>query len=489
MEKVQVNNGRLPISTKFFYGSGAAAEAAIHITFNTFNFLFYNNVLGLSGTLTGLAITIAVVFDAISDPVIGSISDRWRSKLGRRHPFLYLSAVPIGICFVALYAPPTAMGEMGLFLWFTVFTIGLRLALTFYHVPHLALGAELSNDYRERSVVYAYNSILGMVGGASTYFLAWTYLGEAEGGINSADNFLPLGLAVGAIAVLLVFFSAYFTRDQIPKLKQVPVGIPAFSLKQLATEIFDCFSNKNYLWLLLGLLCLSATNGIREAMNAYVGLFFWELEPKQLRFFGLATPLAFVFAFFITPWLNDRFDKVGTMIGGVAVLIVAQTLPPSLRLLGLLPENGHVMLFPMLLVAIAIVYGAGAILNISVMSALADVADDHELNTGRRQEGIFYSARTFVGKATGAFGLLIGGIAIDIIGWPTGVTSASEVDPSTIYGLGLIEGPLAAIPSFFAIFFYGRYKITKKRHQEIREQLEARQATPHLSKTVEPELS
>ncbi|MFN3237208.1 MAG: MFS transporter [Pseudomonadales bacterium] len=473
---MQPEHKRLPIRTKLFYGSGAAAEAAIHITFNTFNFLFYNNVLGLSGTLTGLAITIAVVFDAISDPVVGSVSDRWRSKFGRRHPFLYVSAIPLGICFVALYAPPTSFGEMGLFLWFTVFTIGLRVAMTFYHVPHLALGAELSDDYRERSVIYAYNSILGMVGGATAYFLAWTYLGSAEGGVNEASNFLPLGLVVGGVAILLVLVSAFFTRDQIPRLRQVPDDLPAFSLKQLGAEILDCFQNRNYLWLLLGLLCLSATNGIREAMNAYIGLFFWELEPNQLRFFGLATPLAFVFAFFVTPRLNDRFDKVGTMIGGLVVLIIAQSVPPSLRLLGILPENGHPMIFPMLLGAIAIVYGAGAILSISVLSALADVADDHELNTGRRQEGIFYSARTFVGKATGALGLLIGGIAIDIIGWPTGVKDASEVDPTTIFNLGLIEGPLAAIPSFFAIIFYARYKITKARHQEIREQLNLRQA-------------
>ena len=136
------------------------------------------------------------------------------------------------------------------------------------------------------------------------------------------------------------------------------------------------------------------------------------------------------------------------------------------------------MIFPMLLVAIAVVYGAGAVLSISVLSALADVADDHELNTGRRQEGIFYSARTFVGKATGAFGLLIGGIAIDVIGWPTGVKSASEVDPGIIYNLGLIEGPLAAIPSFFAIYFYAKYKISKERHDEIRTQLDQRKKRP-----------
>jgi Na+/melibiose symporter-like transporter len=479
MDKQQASTTPLSIRTKFFYGSGAAAEAAVHITFNTFNFLFYNNILGLSGTLTGLAITIAVVFDAISDPIVGSISDRWRSKFGRRHPFLYVSAVPLGLCFVALYAPPDFLQEFGLFVWFTVFTIGLRIALTLYHVPHLALGAELTNDYRERSVVYAYNSILGMVGGATAYFLAWTYLGEAEGGVNEAANFLPIGIVVGGAAVVLVLVSAYYTKDLIPRLKQITIELPPFSLKQLGGEILDCFKNPNYLWLVLGLLCISATNGLREAMNAYIGLFFWELVPGQLRFFGLATPLAFVFAFFVTPWLNNRFDKVGTMIGGVGVLVIAQALPPTLRLLGWIPENGHPVIFPMLLVAIAIVYGAGAILSISVMSALADVADDHELNTGRRQEGIFFSARTFVGKATGAFGLLLGGIAIDVIGWPTGVRSADQVDPETIFSLGLIEGPLAAIPSLFAIFFYAKYKITKQRHQEIRDQLALRASAEH----------
>ncbi|MFT7245006.1 MAG: GPH family glycoside/pentoside/hexuronide:cation symporter [Candidatus Azotimanducaceae bacterium] len=461
----------LSIKTKFFYGSGAAAEAAIHITFNTFNFLFYNNILGLSGTLTGLAITIAVVFDAISDPIVGSISDRWRSKFGRRHPFLYVSAVPLGLCFIALYAPPDFLEEFGLFIWFTVFTIFLRLSLTLYHVPHLALGAELSDDYRERSVVYGYNSVLGMVGGATAYFLAWTYLGQAEGGISDAANFLPIGIIVGSAATALVLMSALFTKDLVPRLKQITTELPPFSLKQLTEEILDCFKNPNYLWLVLGLLCISATNGLREAMNAYVGLFFWELVPNQLRFFGLATPLAFVFAFFATPWLNNRFDKVGTMMGGIGVLVIAQALPPTLRLLGLIPENGHPAIFPMLLVAIAIVYGAGAILSISVLSALADIADEHELNTGRRQEGIFFSARTFVGKATGALGLLIGGIAIDFIGWPTGVKTVDQVDPETIFNLGLIEGPLAAIPSLFAIFFYAKYTITKKRHEEIRKQL------------------
>ena len=136
-------NRLVSVRTKFFYGSGAAAEAAIGIVFNTFNFLFYNNVLGLSGTLTGLAVTIAVIFDAVSDPVMGSISDRWRSKLGRRHPFLYLSAVPLGLCFFAVYSPPPGLEQFGLFIWFTVFTIGLRISLTLYQVPSPSTGRRI----------------------------------------------------------------------------------------------------------------------------------------------------------------------------------------------------------------------------------------------------------------------------------------------------------------------------------------------------------
>ncbi len=464
----------LKVRTKFFYGVGSTAEASVGIAFNTFNFLFYNNVLGLSGTLAGLAVTIAVVFDAVSDPLIGSLSDRWRSKLGRRHPFLFVAPIPFGLCFFAIYSPPEFLDGLSLFLWFTFFTISLRIAQTFYHVPHLALGAELSDDYRERSVIMAYNSILGMVGGATTFFLTWTWLGAAEGGTSARENFMPIGLVIGVAAMVIVWMSAYFTRDQIPRLKQIADVLPPFSARQLTAVVLHVFRNRNYIWLLLGMLSLAATNGVRETIGAYVNLFFWELEPNQLRFFGLTTPIAFVVAFIVTPRLHSRFDKRRTMLGAIVVYVTATTLPICLRILDLLPPNDHPMIFPMLAAFVATYYGAGAILTISVLSSLADVADDHELTTGRRQEGIFYSARSFVSKMTSGLGLFIGGIAIDVIGWPTGVAQGDYVDPGIIFNLGLIDGPISAIPALFAIYFYGRFNLTKERHAEIQRELAAR---------------
>ncbi|MBW2698513.1 MAG: MFS transporter, partial [Deltaproteobacteria bacterium] len=444
--------------TKLAFGVGAGAEAGIHIAFNTFNFLYYNNVLGLSGTLAGMAVTIALVFDAVSDPIVGSISDRWRSNLGRRHPFLYAAAIPLALFFFCIYAPPKSLEGLSLFLWLTTFTILLRTALTFYHVPHLALGAELTTDYRERSVVMSYNSIFGVVGGASAFFFAWTYFSSLDGGTMHRAGYPVMAAGIGVIAALVILASAFFTRDQIPRLAQPPSDLPSFSLPTLLGEIRDCLRNRNYLVLLLGLFCLSATLGVRETISSYMSLFFWELEPSQIRFLALASPPGFVIAFIATARLHTRFDKRETIIGSVIGLVLVAAGPITLRMLGLFPENHSPALFPALCVAIFGSYGCGAVLSISVMSALADIADEHELTSGRRQEGVFYAARTFFGKLTSSLGHLLAGIAIDVIGFSPGA-SPGEVDPTVIFRLGLLDGPIAAIPALISIIFYATYRI------------------------------
>jgi Na+/melibiose symporter-like transporter len=460
----------LPLRTKLAFGVGASAEAAVHIAFNTFNFLYYNNVLGLSGTLAGTAVTIALVFDAVSDPIIGSISDRWRSKLGRRHPFLYIAALPVAGFFFCIYAPPESLGGFELFLWLTTFTILLRTALTFYHVPHLALGAELTTDYRERSVVMSYNSIFGVVGGASAFFIAWTYFGTLEGGTMNRGGYPVMATVVGAIAAVVILTSAFFTRDRIPGLAQPPADLPRFSLAALLGEVRDCLRNRNYLVLLLGLFFLSATLGVRETIGSYMYLFFWEFEPEQIRFLAFASPPGFVIAFIVTARMHSRFDKRETIIVSIIGLVIAAAGPITLRMLGAFPENHTAGLFPALCLAVLCAYGFGAILNISVMSALADIADEHELETGRRQEGVFYAARTFFGKLTSSLGHLLAGIAIDVIGFSPGAQPGS-VPADVIFRLGLLDGPIAVGPAVISIFFYALYNIDKKRHAETQAKL------------------
>jgi Na+/melibiose symporter-like transporter len=117
----------------------------------------------------------------------------------------------------------------------------------------------------------------------------------------------------------------------------------------------------------------------------------------------------------------------------------------------------------------------GVILLISAMSALADIADEHELNTHRRQEGIFYAARSFFAKASSGLGHLLAGIAIDLIDFPVGAEPGT-VDPDTIFRLGIIDGPIAVIPGIIAVFFYLKYRLTRARHEEIQAELSKRRS-------------
>ena len=464
---------KLSMRIKLAFGIGAAAEGAVLVAFNTFNFLFYNNVLGLSGTLCGLAVTIALILDAMSDPVVGSLSDRWRSRLGRRHPFMYAAPIPLAISFCCIYSPPAGLVGAPLFLWFTLFAILQRQFMTLYLVPHLALGAELSDDYHERSVVMSYNAVFSEVGGAAAFFFGWTWFAHFPGGSSVRTGYAGLAAGVAVFAAAMIFASAQGTRDQIPRLARPRALDPRISPRQIFRELRGCLANPSYRALISGMILLSATIGTRETLAAYSSLFFWGLPESQVRLLGLATPPAFLFAFVAAVRLHRRIDKRATMVAATALTVVAAIVPIGLRLADLFPRGGSPALLPLLLLFVFLFYAGIAVLMISMLSALADIADEHELATGRRQEGLFYASRTFFGKLTSALGHVVAGAAIDLIGFPTGAAQGM-VPADVLFKLGVIDGPLASLPSLIAIACYARYRLDRRRHAEIQAQLAAR---------------
>jgi len=468
-------NASLAVRTKVAYGIGSTAEAAIAIVFNTFNFLFYNNVLGLSGTLCGLAVTIAMVFDAISDPLVGSLSDRWRSRLGRRHPFLYAAPIPMGLFFVCIYSPPAALSQTGLFAWFTINTVLLRTALTLYHVPHLALGAEITVDYEERSVLMSYNTIFGLLGTAGVSYLSWSYLGSLEGGTSNRLGYLVLASVIALFGIVVVFASAFFTRDQVARLSRPPRSLPPFSLTALLAEVRVCLTNQNYKMLIFGMIFLSATVGLHETLNAHINLFYWELDEAQIGLMALAAPPGLLIATLVTPRLHVYFGKRETLIAGILGMALSVGAPVTLRLFDWFPENGSPLHFPILCGLKMISYGSSAVMVISIVSSLADVTDEHELLTGRRQEGVFFAARSFFSKLTSGLGHLLAGLAIDVISFPVGAQPGS-IDSDTLFDFGIVAGPLTVLPALVSLLFYARYRIDQPRHQQIRRELGLRSA-------------
>jgi Na+/melibiose symporter-like transporter len=463
----------LRVRTKAAYAIGASGEAAITAIFNTFNFLFYNNVLGLSGTLCGLAVTVAMVFDALSDPLVGGLSDRWRSRFGRCHPFLYASALPAGLFFVCIYSPPAGLEQLGLFAWFTTSTVLLRTAMTLYYVPHLALGAEMTTGYAERSVLMSYNTIFGLVSTFGVGYIAWWYFGTLEKETADRDAYATIASVVACFSVTVFLASAFFTRGQAHRLSRAPANLKPFSAVQLFRETRTALSNRNYRMLLLGLVCLSATIGFNETFHTHVALFFWELDSEQIRLLYFAAPPGLIIAAALTPRLHVWFEKRETLIGGVLGMTLAGALPIILRLLGWFPENDAPAFFPTLAVARACSYATSAVLVISIVSTLADVTDEHELLTHRRQEGIFFAARSFFSKLTSGLGHLLAGIAIDVIHFPIHA-EPGDIDPDVLFDFGIAAGPLGQLPAWASLYFYLQYRIDKARHAEIRGELQRR---------------
>jgi len=479
-------DGTVTLGLKLRYAMGGAAEGAVGYAFNGFNFIIYTVVFGLPGTLAGAAVFLSIILDAVSDPLIGYLSDRWRSKLGRRHPFIYFAALPLGAAIFCIYQPPAALlatdgellgflgyeatgGQWLLAVWLFVFASLLKFFLTCYHLPHLALGSELSEVYLERTRIFRYNTLFGITGGAS---VAWLFYTQVVGDQPIADidtSWFASGLA--AFGTTVIFLTAFLTRQRIPYLPQPPGDQAPFAFLAFLREASVVFSNRNYMMLFFGLLFLSPMVGVRDTLNANMYLYYWEMPSATIAIFPLVAVFSAVPAMMLVAFCNKRFEKSGTMRGAVTIAALAASLPIILRSLDVLPANGSALIFPIVCASVFFYYGSLAMLTTTVYSAIGDVADEHELTSGKRQEGIFYAVRTFFSKISNGVGHLLAGIAVDVIGFPAKAV-VGEVPAQVIHELGVFEGILSVLPVIGALYFYGKYNIDKRQHEAIQQQLQ-----------------
>ncbi len=473
---VASKSSSVPLSTKLWFGLGATGESTTNWIFNALAFIYYQQILGLSGTLTGAAVLVGILSDAITDPLMGSISDSFRSRFGRRHAFMFAAPLPLAASVFLMFNPPESViiNQTILFTWFLVFTVLMRSLLTLFAVPHLAMGAELSTDYIERSKVMSYNNLFGFYGGflmhCFVWFLVFGYLFEDSGGQLYGPAYQPIVLFCCTLIILTILGCAWFTRDQIPRL-MAPENTPTFTIMKLFTDIWAALKNSHYRYLLLGLFFLSMTIGTHETLAIYMGTFFWELRPYQIGWLVVSSVIGYHIGFTLTSLAHQYFDKRWTIVAAAAGLSVFWSTAVTLKLLGLAPDNSSWELVGFI-ISIGIFSSAcGSILNISVMSALADIADEHELKTGRRQEGIFYSARTFFAKVTNGIGHLVAGIAIDYyIFLPPGAVPG-DVPDDVLFRLGVVDGPFAMLFGLIAACIYAGYRIDRDYHEEIKSKL------------------
>jgi len=477
----------LPMRTKLAFGVGAVGEASTNWIFNALTFFYYNQILGLSGTLTGAAVFIGICFDAISDPVVGSLSDRTRAKWGRRHPWMLAAPLPVVLSIYFIYHPPTDMTQWALFAWFLAFLIMMRLSITLFAVPHLALGAELSDDYIERTRVMSYNNIFTYAGVVTMHIVVWFIVFPAfDNGRMQQEAYQPIIFFGCALIVIAIMVSALATRDRIAHLRPAPTDLPPFKIRHLFTDIWATLQNRNYRYLLLGLFFLSIMIGTHETLGIYMGTFYWELTDAQIGWLILNNVFGYIMGFVLAARLHTQLDKRWTIVVSAVALSIFWSSAVTLRLFDLAPDNTSWSLVIFIIGFGTLASAGGSIINISVMSALADVADEHELATGRRQEGIFYSARTFFAKASNGAGHVVAGIALDVIDFPS-QASVDMLTAEQIRALGIIDGPFAMIWGLIAAAFYAGYRIDRNRHTQVQRQLSDQRAQRTSKQQSQPQ--
>ena len=481
MEEV-AQKSKLNFRTKFFYGFGSISFGIKNNGFSYFVLFVYSSVLGLPAWMAGLALNIVLVVDAFTDPLVGYYSDRTRSKWGRRHPYMYAAALPVAITYYFLWTPPGDLTDWQLFSYLLVCAIIIRVFITFYEVHSISLGPELTDNYVDRTSLMSFRYFFGWFGGLTTYNLVWFWFGPqnvtetySDGRYNPAA-WSEYGLVAAVLIFIGILVTSLGTHKHIPELIEPPERKHS-GLKEVFLEVKETLSaNRSYMFLFFSGLLAALAGGIEAALSVYFDMHFWGLNTSEMLTRGLCLYLAPIIAIFAAPLLTDRLGKKKTVMYVWAFQILFAALPFTLRYLdltqgtSLFPTNDSEYLLITLCIHVVINVSCAIIVFATLASMLMDLVEEIQLKTGRREEGVLFSARSFADKAVSGFGLTFSGVILSLISFPSGTVIREElggqVPSEVLASLALWYIPICIVAYGSALILVSGYTLTRGKQEE-----------------------
>lgn len=470
------------VRTKLAFASGSIEEAMVAAA-GIATMVYYNQVLGVSPALCGTAFLISAIADAISDPLVGALSDQVRTRWGRRHPLMLLSALPIALCFYFIYQPPTALGETGLFLWPSGGLVAMGVAKDFYAIPHTAMGAELTDDYHDRTSIFGWNHIVttvsGIVLGVGMLVLIFPSTPEFDNGLLNRERYEVLAIVGAIICFVSVVYCTLATADQIPWLHQhdeAASGTPRSvgdAMREVWLNMWVLVRNRSYLSICFCWLVLAISGGILGVVATYGMLYAFEFNTEVMAIQRFVTVPGILLCVPVAAWLVLRLDKKLTVTWTIVASCLLAGAPFTLKWLDLFPANGTELSIIAFFGIRAIASVPLAVVPIVINSQMVDVADEHELQTGNRAEGLIFSVRLFAVKASNGLGAMLAGFGLEYIDFPQNAR-IETLDPAVIDNLMFMMGPLYYLIVFSGLGFVLMYRLNKSRHEEILRELEVR---------------
>ena len=450
---------------KFNYSIGGIANGIKTDTFTFFLLFFYSRVIGLDPLLASSAIALALLVDSFTDPLMGVISDRTNTKYGRRHPFMFISFIPISIFYVLLFSPQSdwELTQNQLFWWMFLCATLTRVGMTLFDVPHRSFGAEITKDYDERTKLFSWRELFAWVAGISNAFLAYFIFfrstPEYPLGQLNPEAYFSLAITGGIIMAMAVLFSSLSTRHEIKKLSDWK---GSNSLSEIFNELLIAISNKSFLLFFFGNLTLSISWGLLNNLTLFINTDFWGLKGSQISIFLIVYLTTAFIAFALTPRLVTRLGKRNLVLLCVFGVAIACPFAFVSYNLGLTPDKGSTQLVFFLCLPLFFISTLSIMGNMTRDSMIGDIADEVELDSGKRQEGILYSAVSFVQKVNTAIGSITGGLVLSYLNYSTDDPTYEQT-----YSLFFVQGVVGPILLIIPIFIFYFYSLDRKKHSEI----------------------
>jgi glycoside/pentoside/hexuronide:cation symporter, GPH family len=455
----QVEPVRLSVWQKVIYGFGDLALAIRQTAFQFALLPFFTDVVMLAPWLAGLGKMLGLVWDGVNDPVTGYVSDRTRTRLGRRRPFLIAAAIPMGLTFAVLWMPPSDMSGLMAFAYMVLVYIVLDTCFTLYATPYLALGAELSDDYHERTQLSAARSffhVIGLfLGGAMPFVMLGLYPDD------KARGYATMGIVVGAFMTVVALITGFGVRERIRCDVEPSSDGPSF--RAFLGGLGATMQNRAFRIMVITFGVIQIGGGIHQTLVPYAFQYWLGRQDLvgavitvYMGSFLLSIPL---WTFIAKRLGKDRALKLCMLWAAIALTCLPFVLAPDM-------SNARL---GVILVLAGLGNGGWAVLPVAIT---ADIIDTDELATHRRREGAYFGLWTLALKLATALASGIVGIGLQLVQYVPNV----EQTPEAIFGIRMLYGPIPATFLLAGLVLFYRFPLTRERHAEVQAALAARRS-------------
>lgn len=466
----------------FGYSFGECANSLIMNGLFGFAMLYYTDALGLPAHLAGMAMSVSVFWEAITDPVMGHLSDRTRSRLGRRLPWMMAGGLMMAVCFFFVWAVPGSVrGGSGSLFWYLVaMNLLLRTGLTMFFIPYMALGFELVTDYHQRTTLQSLRQVFNMAANFAGPAMAWTFFfrdqpgGEAGSvvkGTSIAGNYITMGavFAAATLVFVAVVVAASWRRREDSRLAPAPSGGPG--LQGFFSEMKDIIVDPHPRWVFVFIFVVASGMVLVSSLQMYVYVHFMQFSPGQKSIAHGSTMIGMAIGALLSIGLVRRLDKRGAVLVGGLISVVASLGLAVVFLGGMLPVGtaggGAPVLSLMVFVAFHAAYWLGNGILLPVSNAMmADVSEVNRLRTGVNKDGGYAAVFSLALRLAISFSLMLAGWVLDGIGFVSGPDKVQSA--STTWWLGLVMFVIGAIIALVSLAAIRRYRLDRAMLERLR---------------------